>query len=175
MNNKIIIYQVLPRLFGNRVTSCKKFGTIAENGCGKFANFDEHALKGIHDMGFSHIWYTGVIRHATQTDYSLYGIPSQHAEIVKGKAGSPYAITDYYDVDPDLALCVEHRMEEWLSLIERTHREGMKVIIDFVPNHVAREYHSICKPKGVRDLGEDDNPNMNFSTAWRSSIIPFSL
>ena len=164
MNNKIIIYQVLPRLFGNRVTTRKRFGAIAENGCGKFSNFDEHTLRGIHDMGFSHIWYTGVIRHATQTDYSLYGIPSQHAEIVKGKAGSPYAITDYYDVDPDLALCVEHRMEEWLSLIERTHREGMKVIIDFVPNHVAREYHSICKPKGVRDLGEDDNPNMNFST-----------
>ncbi len=115
-------------------------------------------------MGFTHIWYTGVIRHATQTNYSSYGIPTQHAEVVKGKAGSPYAITDYYDVDPDLAENVSLRMREWESLIERTHKAGMKVIMDFVPNHVAREYHSVCKPAGVRDLGQDDDPNMHFST-----------
>lgn len=115
-------------------------------------------------MGFTHIWYTGVIRHATQTNYSSYGIPTQHAEVVKGKAGSPYAITDYYDIDPDLAVNVSMRMKEWEQLIERTHKAGMKVIMDFVPNHVAREYHSICKPTGVRDLGEDDDPNMHFST-----------
>ncbi len=115
-------------------------------------------------MGFTHIWYTGVIRHATQTNYSSYGIPTQHAEVVKGKAGSPYAIADYYDVDPDLAENVSLRMGEWESLIERTHKAGMKVIMDFVPNHVAREYHSVCKPAGVRDLGQDDDPNMHFST-----------
>ncbi len=115
-------------------------------------------------MGFTHIWYTGVIRHATQTNYSSYGIPTQHAEVVKGKAGSPYAIADYYDVDPDLAENVSLRMREWESLIERTHKAGMKVIMDFVPNHVAREYHSVCKPAGVRDLGQDDDPNMHFST-----------
>ena len=115
-------------------------------------------------MGFTHIWYTGVIRHATQTNYSSYGIPTQHAEVVKGKAGSPYAITDYYDVDPDLAENVELRLTEWERLIERTHKAGMKVIMDFVPNHVAREYHSVCKPAGVRDLGEDDDANMHFST-----------
>ena len=115
-------------------------------------------------MGFTHIWYTGVIRHATQTNYSSYGIPTQHAEVVKGKAGSPYAITDYYDVDPDLAENVELRLTEWERLIERTHKAGMKVIMDFVPNHVAREYHSVCKPAGVRDLGEDDDTNMHFST-----------
>ena len=115
-------------------------------------------------MGFTHIWYTGVIRHATQTNFSSYGIPTQHAEVVKGKAGSPYAITDYYDVDPDLAENVELRLTEWERLIERTHKAGMKVIMDFVPNHVAREYHSVCKPAGVRDLGEDDDTNMHFST-----------
>ena len=114
-------------------------------------------------MGFTHIWYTGVIRHATTTDYSRYGIPRQHPEIVKGKAGSAYAITDYYDVDPDLAINVKHRMQEWEQLIERTHRIGMKVVMDFVPNHVAREYHSICKPIGTHDLGEFDNKEMLFS------------
>jgi glycosidase len=113
-------------------------------------------------MGVSHIWYTGVIRHATQTDYKAYGIPGQHPAVVKGKAGSPYAIADYYDIDPDLAVHVDKRMQEFEQLVERTHKAGMKVIIDFVPNHVARQYHSICKPEGVKDLGEDDNPQMGF-------------
>ena len=164
MKEKVLIYQVLPRLFGNRNTTRKENGTIEENGCGKLNNFDDAVLARIHDMGFTHIWYTGVIRHATQTNYSSYGIPIQHAEVVKGKAGSPYAITDYYDIDPDLAENVSMRMSEWESLIERTHKAGMKVIMDFVPNHVAREYHSIRKPAGVRDLGEDDDKNMHFST-----------
>ena len=164
MKEKVLIYQVLPRLFGNKNTTRKENGTLEENGCGKLNHFNDTVLKRIHDMGFTHVWYTGVIRHATQTNYSSYGIPTQHAEVVKGKAGSPYAITDYYDIDPDLAENVSLRMIEWMSLIERTHKAGMKVIMDFVPNHVAREYHSICKPAGVRDLGEDDDTNMHFST-----------
>ena len=164
MKEKVLIYQVLPRLFGNKNTNRKENGTIEENGCGKLNHFNDTILARIHDMGFTHIWYTGVIRHATQTNYSSCGIPTQHAEVVKGKAGSPYAITDYYDIDPDLAENVSMRMAEWESLIERTHKAGMKVIMDFVPNHVAREYHSICKPAGVRDLGEDDDKNMHFST-----------
>ena len=164
MKEKVLIYQVLPRLFGNKNTNRKENGTIEENGCGKLNHFNDTILARIHDMGFTHIWYTGVIRHATQTNYSSSGIPTQHAEVVKGKAGSPYAITDYYDIDPDLAENVSMRMAEWESLIERTHKAGMKVIMDFVPNHVAREYHSICKPAGVRDLGEDDDKNMHFST-----------
>jgi len=163
MKEKITIYQVLPRLFGNRNRILKEFGSIAENGCGKFNYFDESILKRINNMGFTHIWFTGVIRHATQTDYSSFGIPTQHPEIVKGMAGSPYAITDYYDVDPDLAQDVDQRMTEWEHLIERTHHVGMSVIMDFVPNHVAREYKSICRPVGVHDLGEDDNVNMKFS------------
>ncbi len=164
MKEKVVIYQVLPRLFGNHNTARKENGTKEENGCGKLNHFTDAVLAHIHDMGFTHIWYTGVIRHATQTNHSSYGIPTQHAEVVKGKAGSPYAITDYYDIDPDLAENVSLRMTEWENLIERTHKAGMKVIMDFVPNHVAREYHSVCKPAGVRDLGEDDDPNMHFST-----------
>lgn len=160
---KIIIYQVFTRLFGNQNTTRKKNGTCAENGCGKMNDFDEKTLHSIKSMGFTHIWYTGIIRHATVTDYTHYGIPGQNAEVVKGKAGSPYAITDYYDVDPDLAVNVERRMQEFEDLIERTHRAGMKVIIDFVPNHVARQYKSICKPEGIKDLGETDDVNMHFS------------
>lgn len=162
-NNKIIIYQVFTRLYGNRNTTRKEWGTIEDNGSGKFDDFNESTLKHIKDMGISHVWFTGVIRHATQTDYSAYGIPKQHPAVVKGKAGSPYAICDYYDVDPDLATNVDKRMKEFEALIRRTHKAGLKVIIDFVPNHVARQYESIVKPKGVVDLGADDNTNDGFN------------
>jgi len=162
MNDKIIVYQIFTRLYGNRNISRKENGSIEENGCGKLNDLTPTVLKKIRNMGVSHVWYTGVIRHATQTDYSDHGIPVNHPAVVKGKAGSPYAITDYYDIDPDLATDVDLRMLEFEQLVERTHQAGMKVIIDFVPNHVARQYHSICKPEGVRDLGEDDNPQHGF-------------
>ena len=161
-SSKIIIYQVFTRLYGNKNTTRKEDGTLAENGCGKLNDFTPTALKKIRTMGVSHIWYTGVIRHATQTDYSAYGIPRQHPAVVKGKAGSPYAITDYYDIDPDLAVDVPYRMAEFEALIDRSHKAGLKVIIDFVPNHVARQYHSICAPEGVKDLGEEDNQQNGF-------------
>ena len=159
---KVIIYQIFTRLFGNRNVTRKVDGTVAENGCGKLADFTPKVLKDIAQMGVSHVWYTGVIRHATQTDYSKFGIPRQHAAVVKGKAGSPYAITDYYDIDPDLAVDVKKRMQEFEELVERTHAAGLKVVIDFVPNHVARQYHSICKPRGVKDLGAGDNQQHGF-------------
>ena len=159
---KIIIYQVFTRLYGNRNTTRRIGGTIDENGCGKLSDFTPAVLKDISKMGVSHIWYTGVIRHATMTDYSQQGIPRQHPAVVKGRAGSPYAITDYYDIDPDLAVDVSQRMREFEQLVERTHQAGMKVVIDFVPNHVARQYRSICKPSGVKDLGEGDNPENGF-------------
>lgn len=161
--DKVIIYQIFTRLFGNRNVTRKVDGTIAENGCGKLADFTPKVLKDIAAMGVSHVWYTGIIRHATQTDYSKYGIPRQHPAVVKGKAGSPYAITDYYDVDPDLAVNVDERMQEFEQLVERTHAAGLKIVIDFVPNHVARQYHSVCKPQGVVDLGADDDPQQGFN------------
>ena len=175
---KPIIYQLLPRLLGNRNTTRKKNGSLQTNGSGKFADIDDAVLQQIKALGVSHVWYTGIIRHATQTDYSAFGIPTQHPAVVKGKAGSPYAIVDYYDVDPDLALSVDQRMQEWKQLLKRTHAAGLKVIIDFVPNHVARQYRSIAKPAGVRDLGADDirehhfNPNNNFYYCWGQPFAP---
>ena len=162
-SSKIIVYQIFTRLYGNKNQTCKPNGTIEENGCGKMNDFTPTVLKRISQLGVSHIWYTGVIRHATMTDYSAFGIPRQHPAVVKGRAGSPYAITDYYDIDPDLAVDVEQRMTEFEQLVERTHKAGMKVIIDFVPNHVARQYKSICKPRGVKDLGAGDDPRQGFS------------
>ena len=179
MMEKILIYQIFTRLYGNRNVTRKVNGTIADNGCGKMADFTPEVLQGIREMGISHVWYTGIIRHATQTDYTAYGIPRQHPAVVKGKAGSPYAIADYYDVDPDLATDVKLRMLEFEQLVQRTHQAGLKVIIDFVPNHVARQYHSVCKPKSVKDLGETDDttkgfdPQNNFYYCPGERFIPY--
>jgi len=177
---KPIIYQVLPRLFGNTEGKNVKNGTIDDNGSGKFNYFNEKALNGIKQLGVTHIWYTGIIEHATQTDYSEYGIVKDSPDVVKGKAGSPYAVKDYYDVDPDLAEDVPGRMKEFEELVKRTHKTGMKVIIDFVPNHLARQYVSDAKPEGVKDFGENDDKSVAFSkdnnfyyllnTAFRSPV-----
>lgn len=160
---KAIIYQIFTRLFGNTNTTRKHNGTLTDNGCGKLNAFTPAVLRRIKEFGATHVWYTGVIRHATTTDYTRYGIPRQHPAVVKGNAGSPYAITDYYDIDPDLATNVEKRMNEFESLVKRTHKAGLKMIIDFVPNHVARQYKSTAKPKGIADFGENDNTGMQFS------------
>lgn len=160
---KMIIYQMLPRLFGNKTTTNKPYGTVEENGVGKFNDVTEGVLKSLKDLGISHVWYTGVLEHATLTDYTRFGIPLDDADVVKGRAGSPYAIKDYYDVDPDLAVDVPNRMKEFEDLVDRTHAQGLKVIIDFIPNHVARVYKSDAKPSGVKDLGETDDKTKSFS------------
>ena len=164
MSEKPVIYQIFTRLFGNRQAHPVVNGDIHENGCGKMDDLDEATIARIKQMGVTHIWLTGIIRHATTTDYTSAGIPRQTPMVVKGKAGSPYAITDYYDVDPDLAVDVERRMDKFGALVGRIHQAGLKVVIDFVPNHVAREYRSVCKPDTVRDLGQDDDTFLHFST-----------
>ncbi len=161
---KTIIYQALPRLWGNRNETRQQNGTLQQNGSGKMNDFSPTVLKQLREMGVTHVWYTGLLRHASKTDYGKIGVPRQHPAVVKGQAGSPYAIADYYDIDPDLAVKPEHRLEEFRKLVERTHRAGLKVVMDFVPNHVARQYHSVCKPKGVKDLGEGDDVNIGFTT-----------
>ncbi len=162
-NQKMVIYQLLPRLFGNKNTTNAFYGTLAQNGVGKFNDIDEKALNGIKELSVNYVWYTGVIAHASLTDYSRYGTPNSDADVVKGIAGSPYAIRDYYDVDPDLAINVENRMAEFEALIKRTHQAGLKVLIDFVPNHVARGYRSIAKPAHVVDFGANDDTTKSFS------------
>lgn len=160
---KPIIYQLLPRLFTNYCKDPHFNGSITQNGSGKLNLITDKILKDIKSLGVTHVWYTGVIEHAHDADYTKYGIPRHNPHIVKGKAGSPYAICDYYDIDPDIAEDVPNRMAEFEALVERTHKAGMKVIIDFVPNHVAREYASDAKPAGIKDFGTDDNKEMFFS------------
>lgn len=171
-NKKIMIYQLLPRLFGNQQQRNVPYGTIEQNGSGKFADINDKALDGIKELGTTHVWFTGVIAHGTLTDYSQYGLPADNANVVKGRAGSPYAVRDYYDVDPDLATDVTQRMAEFEALVKRSHAKGLKVIIDFVPNHVARQYQSRMKPAGVKDFGEGDDVHAAFSAANDFYYIP---
>ncbi|MFD1628692.1 alpha-amylase family glycosyl hydrolase [Pseudopedobacter beijingensis] len=162
-DEKIVLYQLMVRLFGNQNQTNKHYGSKEENGVGKFNDITSKALSELKNLGISHVWYTGIIEHATMTDYTNFNIKSDDPDVVKGRAGSPYAIKDYYDVAPDLAVQVNQRMEEFEALIQRTHQAGLKAIIDFVPNHVARTYQSDKKPAHVRDFGEDDDKKKNFT------------
>ncbi|WP_444926053.1 alpha-amylase family glycosyl hydrolase [Microbulbifer sp. TRSA002] len=160
---KAVIYQVLPRLFGNTNSTNKPWGTLEENGVGKFSDFTPKALNEIHALGATHIWYTGALHHALVGDYTEYGISNDDPDVVKGRAGSPYAIKDYYSVNPDLANNPAERLQEFRALVERSHAAGLKVIIDIVPNHVARAYHSLDKPQGVQDFGAGDNTQVTYA------------
>ena len=160
--HKKVIYQVFTRLFGNDITTNKPWGTIEENGVGKFNDFTEEALSEIRELGVSHIWYTGILHHAMVTDYTQYGISNDDPDVVKGRAGSPYAVKDYYSVDPDMAEDPAKRMEEFQALIERTHAQEMKVIIDIVPNHIARKYEGMNNPEGVVDFGANDDTSVEY-------------
>ncbi len=160
---KLIIYQLFPRIFTNTNPNCVPWGTLQQNGSGKLNDFTPELLSHIKELGVNCIWFTGVIEHATKTDFSEYGIAKDNPNVVKGEAGSPYAIKDYYDIATALAESVPDRMKEFEALVRRVHAEKMKILIDFVPNHTARVYHSDSSPAGVEDFGTQDNINMNFA------------
>jgi len=160
---KTVVYQVFTRLFGNTNTTNKPWGTIEDNGVGKFRDFTQKALKEIKDLGVTHIWYTGIPHHALVRDYTAFGISNDDPDIVKGRAGSPYAVKDYYNVNPDLAHNPKNRLSEFKALITRSQKADLKVIIDIVPNHIARKYEGKNNPKGVVDFGANDNKNVVYA------------
>lgn len=169
---KVVVYQVFTRLFGNQNQTNKPWGTIKENGVGKFNDFTDKALSEIKKLGVTHIWYTGVPHHAVINDYTKYGISNDDPDVVKGRAGSPYAVKDYYNVNPDLAVDPAKRLQEFDSLIKRTHKNGLKLIIDIVPNHIARNYKGLSNPKGVKDFGADDNTSVEYARDNNFYYIP---
>ena len=169
---KIVIYQVFTRLFGNENTTNKPWGTIEENGVGKFNDFTDKALQEIKALGVTHIWYTGILHHDVIRNYTEYGISNDDPDIVKGRAGSPYAVKDYYNVNPDLAKNPAKRLEEFKALIERSHNAGLKVLIDIVPNHVARNYQSLTKPDGVEDFGATDDKTVDYHVNNNFYYVP---
>ncbi|MCG9641155.1 alpha-amylase [Vibrio sp. Isolate34] len=173
-NQKYAIYQVFTRLFGNKNTQHVPWGTIEQNGVGKFSDFTDKALSEIRKLGITHIWYTGVPHHALINDYKHLGISDDHPSVVKGRAGSPYAVKDYYSVNPDLAENPELRQEEFEALIKRSHDNGLKVIIDIVPNHVARHYEGLNNPQSVSDFGADDDTTLEYHRDNNFYYIPNS-
>jgi glycosidase len=172
LSKKIVIYQVFTRLFGNTNTTNKPWGTIEENGVGKFNDFTNKALLEIKNLGVTHIWYTGVPHHGLIKDYGAFGISNDDPDVIKGRAGSPYAVKDYYNVNPDLAVHIENRLEEFEALIRRSHKNKLKVLIDIVPNHVARNYQSISNPEGTKDFGEDDRTDVVYDVNNNFYYLP---
>lgn len=173
--DRLVVYQLMTRLFSNTETTNKTYGTIAENGVGKLNGITEDALSSLRSLGVTHVWLTGVLEHATMTDPEVLGlpdVPADDADVVKGRAGSPYAIKDYYDIAPALAGNPANRMKEFGQLLHRIHSTGMKAVIDFVPNHVARGYHSDVLPAGAKDLGADDQTMQGFSIANNFYYLP---
>lgn len=162
MADKIVIYQVLPRLFGNTESNCIPDSSIDINGCGKLNDFDIDTLDLIKELGCTHIWFTGIIRQATQSSFPSIGLSANNPSIVKGKAGSPYSITDYYDISPELSVDINNRIGEFQDLVDRCHTTGLKVLIDFVPNHVSREYNSINNPEETYSFGKKDKSDYGF-------------
>lgn len=170
--SKQVIYQLLPRYFSNTNPNRVWNGSKEENGCGTLDAIDNKALASIKALGVTHVWFTGVIEHATQADYTYLGIRRDHPAMVKGKAGSPYAIKDYYDIDPDLSTDPTRRLDAFQELLVRCHKLGLSVIIDLVPNHVAREYHSDRNPGNMRDFGADDQTEQAFNPSNNFYYIP---
>lgn len=168
------IYQVFTRLFGNKNTQNTPWGSIEKNGVGKFSDFTDTALTEIKELGITHIWYTGVPHHALINDYKDIGVSDDHPSVVKGRAGSPYAVKDYYSVNPDLADDPTQRLEEFQALIKRSHDNGLKVIIDIVPNHIARNYEGLNNPEGICDFGDQDDTTIEYHRNNNFYYIPNS-
>jgi len=169
-SGKPVVYQVFTRLFGNTNTTNKPWGTLKENGVGKFSDFTPQALQSIKALGTTHIWYTGVPHHALATSYLNIGITDDDPDVIKGRAGSPYAVKDYYNVNPDLADNPANRLQEFEALIQRTHQHDMKVVIDIVPNHVARRYHSFSSRHD--NFGANDDTSKTYSRNNNFYYIP---
>lgn len=171
-NSKIVIYQLIPRLFGNRNEHPIVNGSKIQNGCGTLEDLDDKQLGDIKALGVSHIWLTGVLRHATQTDYNELGLPASNPDIVKGIAGSPYAVTDFFDLDPDLVSNPANRWKSFQDCLQRIRLSGLKAIIDFIPNHTAREYSQSQNLHGLPPLGKNDQKSVAFSPANNYYYFP---
>ena len=148
-----VVYQLFVRHFSNHKAGGEPWGSRDANGCGTFAGVNDAALDALSQMGITHVWFTGVLRHATQTAHP--GLPADPACTVKGIAGSPYAVTDYFDVDPDLAEDPARRLDEFADLLRRCRRHGLVPLMDFIPNHVSRCYRSTVRPQSSFGAGDD--------------------
>jgi len=171
-SSKFIVYQMMFHLWGNTNTNLVRNGSAQQNGVTKFKDVSSKALSALKAKGITHVYATGLIEHATMEDLSAYGSPLDHPSVVKGRAGSPFAIKDYYDVNPFLADNPAKRLDEFKAMLARFHKSGIKLVIDFVPNHLARQYHSDQKPAGIEDFGTQDNNQVSFAPSNNFYYLP---
>ena len=170
--DKHVVYQMMFHLWGNQNTDVKRNGSAAENGVTKFRDLSTKGLQALKKKGYSHLYTTGILEHATMEEFSAFGSPLDHPQVVKGRAGSPFAIKDYYDVNPFLADKPSERMQEFAAMLDRIHHADLKLVLDFVPNHLARAYHSDLKPAGVVDFGQNDNKDLSYSPSNNFYYLP---
>ena len=171
-NDKLVIYQIMTHIWANTNTTNKQNGSIEENGITKFSDYNDLALSTLKKLGYSHLYMTGILEHATTLDYTSIGIKKDHPENVKGRCGAPFAVKDYYDTNPFYANDPKNRMKELKAMIERIHKAGLKLVIDCIPNHLAREYGSDMKPKGIKDFGETDDKSKAFDPQNNFYYLP---
>ena len=171
-SEKFVVYQMMFHLWGNKQTELVRNGSYQTNGVTKFKDVSDVALKALKNKGITHVYATGLIEHATMENFAAFGSPIDHPSVVKGRAGSPFAIKDYYDVNPFLADEPAKRMEEFKAMLKRFHANGLKLVIDFVPNHLARQYSSDQKPQGVIDFGVNDNKHVAFDVNNNFYYLP---
>ena len=171
-SDKFVVYQMMFHLWGNKTTDLKMNGSLAENGVTKFDDVSTKGLKALKKKGYTHLYATGLIEHATMEDMSAFGSPLDRPDVVKGRCGSPFAIKDYYDVNPFFAKNPSNRWNEFDQMLQRIHKEGLQLIIDFVPNHLARQYHSDQKPKGITDFGSNDRKDTSFDVNNNFYYLP---
>ena len=170
--HKLIIYQMMFHLWGNTNKNPQKNGNSFTNGTTKFNDVSDKALACLYAKGYTHLYTTGIIEHATKEDYTKLGIPLDHPSIIKGNCGSPFAIKDYFDVNPFLASNPENRLDEFKLMLNRIHENKLKIILDFVPNHLARNYQSDKKPEGIVDFGFNDRNDVEFSPQNNFYYLP---
>ncbi len=171
-SSKFVVYQMMFHLWGNTNTNLIRNGSAQQNGVTKFKDVSTKALKVLKSKGITHVYATGLIEHATMEDFTAYGSHLDHPSVVKGRAGSPFAIKDYYDVNPFLADNPAKRMDEFKAMLARFHDSGIKLVIDFVPNHLARQYYSDQKPAGIIDFGVNDNTTVSFAPTNNFYYLP---
>ncbi len=137
----VTIYQVAPRTYAAQGNGAAL--------AGKLSDMTTDRLREIRDLGIDYLWLTGVLEHAAraQTD----------PDVVKGEAGSYYAIYDNWDVSSEIGT-----MADFEAVIERAHSVGLRVLIDFVANHTARLHRTDVVCKQHLDFGRGDRTEVAF-------------
>lgn len=159
---KSLIYQLMVRHWGGQSYEPASLAIEKRRPIGSFEAIDDIAISYLKSLSIDTVWLTGVICHATRSQCSIGDETIGGDVVVKGDAGSPYAITDYYAIHPFLSHDESQAEAQFDALVSRLKAAGLKVIIDFVPNHVSRHYHGINTPPGERRLGQGDDVSIEF-------------